>query len=100
MIPADAELHIYNQYVWHDPAYIVGTREALELLLKAVQSALNNGKDKFDVYAGDGEDYDVHIIVVSDKEMATLRTPYSAEYAQETRHDSVHPFELVKEKDD
>lgn len=55
-------LHVYPQYMEHCEAIIVGNREGLELLLAAVNAALNTGLGTEQVMASDGEGYDVIVV--------------------------------------
>jgi len=59
------KLHIYSQYQQHDDAVIIGTREALEALQKALNQLISSGKSEKDVKVEfechDGESYDLFI---------------------------------------
>mgnify|MGYP001567222731 FL=1 len=79
-------LHIYAQGSWHEEAYIVGNREALETLAQNIEAALRDGRSKRGSYASDGEGYNV-VVVLLDKpwrgpEWDTLRLPYTDEPAK------------------
>jgi len=59
-------LHIYGQAIWHDPVYIIGNREALEDLKKAIENVLDDdkGEGKTEAFCNDGEGY--YVIVKQD----------------------------------
>lgn len=91
-------LHIYSQGSWHEEAYIVGDRKALELLYKAIEAALQSqdGTDKVEVSVADGEGYTVHIISHPTHRMENLTLPYSRDCFKDKRH----PSSLVKDRPD
>jgi len=51
-------LHIYQQRIFHEPAFIVGTKKTLESLRNAIDQALATGFSTADFFAVDGEGYD------------------------------------------
>lgn len=59
-------LHIYGQSQWHDEAYIVGNRAALERLHKSIGEALQYGESRKCFVPSDDEVYDVYISCVDD----------------------------------
>jgi len=58
-------LHIHAQYQQHEEVRIIGTREALEALQKALNQLISSGKSEKDVKVEfechDGESYDLFI---------------------------------------
>jgi hypothetical protein len=56
-------LHIYAQQAPHDEAFIVGNREGLLALRRAIDAALKNGQSKESAFVSDGEGFDVHVIL-------------------------------------
>jgi hypothetical protein len=94
-------LHIYNQRIWHDPVYIVGTKTALERLKNAIENAIASGEGKKEAEAffwcNDGEGYNV--IVKQDNSdwrngnWAKRAVPYKDEIAAEKRNDALQPYE-------
>lgn len=82
--PIDPEivpfLQIYPQWSWHDNATICGTRPALIAMREAIDRALadTDGVSLVgDVFANDGEGYDVAIHVLPLTEMRRLSPYYS-----------------------
>lgn len=80
------ELHLYAQYSFHTEARILGSRAGLEALRDAISSALETGAQTFEAVAGDGEGYDLQIVVVDDLGMAPM--PYTAGHAQDHRKEA------------
>ena len=90
-------LHIFNQYTWHDDAYIVGNREGLVALRDAINNYLETKQEEIEVLAGDGEGYDICITEVEDKLIETrLALPYSDEIALGDPEQSIQPWDLVQ----
>jgi hypothetical protein len=90
-------IHIYGQSAWHDDAVILGNREGLIALAKAIQEALetNEAKAEFEAMVSDGEGYSIKIILNDSPwesefwEKAAV--PYTADYAKERREDAIWP---------
>jgi hypothetical protein len=75
-------LHIYAQHMWHSPASIAGTREALTGLRDAIDRCLHSGMDtEAKGITSDGEGYGVIISIRSMKALETEPLPYTAPYA-------------------
>jgi len=73
-------LNVHGQYMWHSPARIAGTKEALWrlrdlLVLLLDPQAIAKARGEF--YASDGEGYTLTIEVLSEDE-----PEYIAEFAQ------------------
>lgn len=75
----DNTLHIYAQFTNHDYAFILGDRAGLIALRNAIHGALINdsGRDQCQIFASDGEGYQVLIGVLSSDEAGKLATPYT-----------------------
>lgn len=72
-------IHVIAQVAWHDPAFIVGNREGLKHLRKAIDAALSaHGAGHVDAFAEDGEGYGLHIRCVTDAEMESVPYGYTA----------------------
>src|SRR3546814_5267890 len=79
-------LHLYGQHLWHDEAYIAGDRAGIEMLRDALNEALGAADGvsmAADVFAGDGEGYNVSVHVLPDAEFQRLAMPYTDEIARE-----------------
>lgn len=79
-------LHVYGQYLWHGEAVIRGTREALVLVRKAIDDALEGGEGYADLLATDGEGY--QLVVVKSSTIAGVGQPdyrITAEYSAAKR---------------
>ncbi|MGF6440200.1 hypothetical protein [Paraburkholderia youngii] len=76
-------LHLYAQEQEHDDAFVVGTRESLVALRKAIENALegksaNRSSDSMAEFtAADGECYDLYIKVVPESLEYKLSRPYA-----------------------
>lgn len=77
-----ATLHIYAQEIWHDEAYIAGTREDLEMLRMAIDRALTNGHGQMQAFACDGEGYTVQIVTLTEEQADAMPVPYTDEVAR------------------
>ena len=104
----NALLHVYGQHCEHDEVYIVGNREGLWRLKRALDKALIYEKGKLiyhpeeseEVMASDGEGYDVHVIC-NDTEWQgeywkNLGLPYTASSSQDMRDDAIWPWMEAK----
>lgn len=92
-----SKLHIYAQPYFHTDSFIVGNKEALIELKKAIEEALNSsdGKAECESSVADGEGYDCRIILLNDdKQWDKLRRPYTDDYAKDNRKDAINPHEL------
>lgn len=67
-------LHIYAQAMWHDQAFIVGSKAALEALGKAIARAIESGKSSAQSHTADGEGY---VVMVAVHEANDLAEPYT-----------------------
>lgn len=70
-------IHLYGQHSEHDEAFIIGTRDALIALRKAIDAALEAQEATAEVYANDGEGYDLIVKCVSEDAMEFEPTPYA-----------------------
>lgn len=77
-----ATLHIYAQAMWHDEAYIAGTREDLEMLRLSIDRALADGHGQMQSFASDGEGYTVHVVTASEEQADAMPVPYTDECAR------------------
>ena len=76
-------LHIYAQTIWHDEAYIAGTREALDDLVRAIGLALeNNESSEHRQFASDGEGYRVHVVLATEEQAMAMPVPYTDDCAK------------------
>lgn len=87
-------LHIYAQAQWHDPAFIVGDRAALERLRDALQQALEKGYARPQAMTTDGEGYVVHVVCVSPEVMESTSLPYT-DRSLVGLPDGERPYELI-----
>ena len=87
-------VHIYGQGAWHDDIYIVGDKDGLKQLLRAVACAIHKGEGEADVFAGDGEGYTIRAAQVEPDRTALLRTPYTDEIAADPRPNCIQPWKL------
>lgn len=98
-------LHIYAQDSWHKEAYIVGNKEGLLELRKAIDQALKSKEAIAEVFPADGEGYEAMVLLVDDDEeekLLNIELPYTG---KDMNYDVVfndevmlHPHSLVKDK--
>ncbi len=73
-------LHLHGQYTQHLPARITGTREALEILQKAINQLISSSSSEkeivLDMECFDGEEYELTVQMQSNLEKDNL--PYSS----------------------
>lgn len=93
-------LHIYAQTIWHDEAYIAGTRENLEMLRLAIDRALEDGNGQMQAFTCDGEGYNVHVVVATEEQADAMPVPYTDECAR-AHQDRVQfgPWALMRSND-
>jgi hypothetical protein len=70
-------MHIFGQSCPHDEVYIVGDREALEALRRAIERALGDNRSHSVSFTNDGEGYDVHVIQADAATADNLMLPYT-----------------------
>lgn len=75
-------LHIYGQEMWHDEAYIAGTREDLEMLRLAIDRALTAGYGQMQAFTSDGEGYTVNVVTATEEQADAMPVPYTDECAR------------------
>ena len=96
-------LTVYGQDAWHDPVYIVGSREALTGLMEAIRVKLadaeNSATRPFYVH-GDGEEYLLQVQVSDGEDDLHRAVPYFYEYAKETNDKAIWPFNKEGQNDD
>lgn len=76
-------LHIYAQEIWHDEAYIAGTRESLEMLRDTINGALAEGCGQMQDFTCDGEGYWVRVALLSGGDAEAMPVPYTDDIAQD-----------------
>ncbi|SMB96847.1 hypothetical protein SAMN00808754_1685 [Thermanaeromonas toyohensis ToBE] len=90
-------LHVYGQRYWHDEAVILGNKEALEALARAVEKAIKSGHGEAELYTADGEGYTIVVLRKGEpwpEGWEHLALPYTDDCARERREDAVWPWEL------
>lgn len=76
-------LHIYAQAMWHDEAYIAGTRGALQSLREAIDRALTNNAPAFaESFSCDGEGYRIFAVPVTEDQAEAMPVPYTDDCAR------------------
>lgn len=87
-------LNLYPQFTYHDGAEIVGTREGLTLLRDALNEVLQSfdlvgsGAERCaDVYASDGEGYQLSVICMDDDDDPRFPEPQYGFQEEPTRND-------------
>jgi hypothetical protein len=71
-------LHVFAQQFEHDDAFLVGTREGLEVLRDAINASLENSHGAAHSFTGmDGEGYVIHCFVQDAAQMDQLLLPYT-----------------------
>lgn len=70
-------LHIYAQSYQHQPAVIIGNREALELLHEAIDRAIRGHDNEAVAFAKDGEGYGAIVLLTDDDEFRKTPLPYT-----------------------
>jgi hypothetical protein len=95
-------LHIHAQQAPHDEAFIVGNRQGLLALRRAIDAALESGKGEALAFVSDGEGFDVQVILqegdLQSPGWIAAAVPYTAEWATENRESAVWPHSQI-EKD-
>ena len=93
----DEILHIYGQQMWHDDAYIVGNRAALQRLRDEIDQALQYGEKK-DVFSPkDNEGFDLFVTCVDDQfDWEQLDSPYHDPEIFERHKRPVEAFKYYK----
>lgn len=91
-------LHIYQQQVSHDEAYICGTAEGLLALRDTIEKALTSkGWVKSPVvYAADGEGLEVLVVVATPTELGEVWLPYTDEMFEGNKEWMKHPYEVIR----
>lgn len=90
---ASRTLHIYPQTSWHEEAWAVGNRAALEALRDAINRALESNKPEgVTMFANDGEGYRVLVVPLEDSDVDTLKLAY---HEEPTPWQGRHPVEVV-----
>ena len=75
--PYHGTLHIIAHGGNHDPAFVVGTAEALTALRDAIDAAIANGHALVRTYAADGEGYRLAVMVETEEGMADVPFGYT-----------------------
>lgn len=91
-------LHLYTQERWHDDAAIVGTRAGLSALRDALDVALatGDGHAECELFANDGEGYQLTVVAIDYERMETMALPYTDDVARETRSAAIWPDDLAR----
>lgn len=93
-------LHIYGQHSWHQDAFIVGNRAALQRLHKAIGEALQHGEKREAFAPVDWESYHLFISCVEDAfDFDQLDEPYHDPEIFEKRKPPIEAFSLYKLKE-
>ena len=94
-------LHIYGQETWHGPAFLVGSRDALEALQEAIQEALAADAGIAatpSLFPSDDEGYQVVVVRMEDPDrFALLANHYTAEPARPKEREGLAPWDLSDE---
>jgi hypothetical protein len=91
-------LHLYAQDSWHDPAYIVGSRQALQALRDGLDVALRGDDAQVQVMVNDGEGHTVHVTIVDEALSDRLNLPYIDCIARDSNGaDALQPWQLSHE---
>lgn len=97
----EALLHVYGQAAWHDDVYIVGNRQALLALKRAIEDALTGQKGVLNAMTNDGEGYSVIVLNLPNGQgnqvWVELAVPYSEEMAKESRENAKWPWDLLSD---
>lgn len=97
----DPFLHIYAQPFWHQEAFIVGNREALEYLRDAINSALAEEAGSADAFAADGEGYEIKVYKEEGEEFWNKALlPYTDEKMFVVSTDAISPWNLFRKHKD
>lgn len=75
-------LHLYAQELWHDEAFIAGSREDLELLRRTIDQALDQGSGRMQAFVCDGEGYTVQVVQVTHEQADAMPVPYTDDVAK------------------
>ena len=59
-------LQLHPQHCWHSEATVRGDRKGLEALRDGITKALADGKASVLEFAGDGEGYSLHVVLMPD----------------------------------
>lgn len=73
-------LHIYQQEIFHEPAFIVGSKKSLISLRKAIDQALATGFSTANFFTVDGEGYHAHVEMIPENQedwFANMQLPYT-----------------------
>ncbi len=70
-------LHILAHPGWHEPAFVIGNRVALENLRDAITRTLAGSAHPFTAFENDGEGYSVHVVCLPDERMDEVPLGYT-----------------------
>lgn len=93
------KLHIYGQVYNHDHAFIVGNKESLEKLRKAIEAALETGSavGEASAFSADGEGYDIKVYREEDDSYwDKAKLPYTDNDIFIGSDDDIGPWDLFK----
>ena len=78
-------VNLYSQEFWHGEGGIIGTREGLWALRVLIDAAMERGHVGMQVFAGDGEGYELCVACVDEATMCRLPTGYTWEPARDSK---------------
>ena len=90
-------LHVHAQNAWHDPAFLLGDRTALQKLRDLLDAVLAGGAtaQKTDFIVADGEHYDVCVAMENARWQSPAwihaAVPYQSDAARERSSEAIHP---------
>jgi hypothetical protein len=94
-----AILHVHSQESPHDDAWLVGNREGLLVLKRAVEQALNTTHGDGEVSDAQGNPFEVRVLFIADPPDAEswkrAALPYTAVGFQESRPDALWPVSIA-----
>ena len=89
------ELHVYGQPCQHEEVVIAGNREALDELARRIRRALEYPapvESQMEAFTGDGEGFELRVVLTPDGDMPNWLRPYYDEIAQDPRTDAKKPW--------
>jgi len=90
-------LHNYGQGFEHETVLIVGDKEELENLKRAIEKAIDSGKGCIYTRNNDGEGYEIRIIRIEQNESDNIILPYWCEESMDSRKCEEYPFVKKRE---
>jgi hypothetical protein len=94
-----AILHVHSQESPHDDAWLVGNREGLLVLKRAIEQALNITHGDGEVSDAQGNPFEIRVLFITDPPEADswkrAALPYTAEGFQEKREGALWPVSIA-----